>query len=234
MPVYQLDERVIFPHPSLAEEYGLLAIGGDLSPERIITAYVNGIFPWYSQGEPIHWWSPDPRCVLFPEKYKPTKSLRLLVKKNIFEVRFDTAFNNVIEKCAQIHASKQSETWITDEMRKAYILLHHLGFAHSVETYLNKKLVGGLYGVAIGKVFFGESMFHDVSNASKVAFFYLIEKLKQLKFDIIDNQITSEHLLNIGSEEIDRKKFLSILKKSTNKEIIKGKWQNGDIHKQTK
>ncbi len=224
MPVYLLNKEIVFPHPSLADENGLLAVGGDLSPERIITAYANGIFPWYNKGEPILWWSPNPRCVMFPNNFTASKSLRLLVKKNIFEVSFDTAFSSVITKCAKVHKSNQSETWITSEMKKAYILLHHLGFAHSVETYLNKKLVGGLYGVVIGKVFYGESMFHIVSNASKVAFYYLVEKLKQWNFDIVDNQTTSEHLLNLGSEEIDREKFLAILKKSVSKETHRGKW----------
>ena len=224
MPVYLLNKDIVFPHPSLADENGLLAVGGDLSPERIITAYANGIFPWYNKDEPILWWSPNPRCVLFPENFKVSKSLRLLIKKNIFEVRFDTDFKNVITKCAKVHQKNESETWITREMKKAYIMMHNLGFAHSVEVYLNEKLVGGLYGIAIGKVFYGESMFHTMSNASKVAFYYLIERLKQWHFDIIDNQTTTEHLLKLGSEEIDRNKFLSIIKKSINKESHRGKW----------
>jgi leucyl/phenylalanyl-tRNA--protein transferase len=224
VPVYQLNKEIVFPHPSLADDNGLLAVGGDLSPERIISAYADGIFPWYNKGEPILWWSPNPRCIMFPANFKVPKSLKLLIKKNIFEVRFDTAFNSVISKCAKVHQSIDSGTWITSEMKKAYILLHHLGYAHSVETYFNNELVGGLYGIAIGKVFYGESMFHIVSNASKVAFYFLIEKLRQWQFDIIDNQTTTEHLLKLGAEEIERDKFLAIIEKSIKKENHKGKW----------
>jgi leucyl/phenylalanyl-tRNA--protein transferase len=222
--VYQLNREIAFPHPSLANENGLLAVGGDLSPERIITAYANGIFPWYNKGEPILWWSPNPRCVMFPGNFRASKSLKLLIKKNIFEVRFDTAFGSVISKCAKVHQANHSETWITSEMKKAYILLHKLGFAHSVETYLNNELVGGLYGIAIGKVFYGESMFHTVSNASKVAFYFLVDRLKQWHFDIIDNQTTTNHLLKLGAEEIDRDKFLAIIEKSIAKGNHSGKW----------
>lgn len=224
MSVYQLNREIAFPHPSLANENGLLAVGGDLSPERIITAYANGIFPWYNKGEPILWWSPNPRCIMFPENFRASKSLKLLIKKNIFEVRYDTAFSSVISRCAKVHQANQSETWITSEMKKAYILLHKLGFAHSVEAYLNNELVGGLYGIAIGKVFYGESMFHTVSNASKVAFYFLVDRLNQWRFDIIDNQMTTDHLLKLGAEEIDRDKFLAILKKSIVKENHSGKW----------
>jgi leucyl/phenylalanyl-tRNA---protein transferase len=224
VPVYLLNKEIIFPHPSLADENGLLAVGGDLSPERIITAYSNGIFPWYNKNEPILWWSPDPRCVMFPGNFKISKSLRLLLKKNIFEIRFDTNFKKIIDNCAKVHQANDSDTWITREMKKAYILLHNLGHAHSVEVYLNQKIVGGLYGIAIGKVFYGESMFHTVSNASKVAFYYLIERLKHWHFDIIDNQTTSEHLLKMGSEEIERDFFLNIIKESICKKGNVGKW----------
>ena len=224
MPVFQLSDKIIFPHPSLADETGLLAVGGDLSPERILTAYINGIFPWYNQDEPILWWSPNPRCVMFPEKFKTSKSLKLLIKKNVFEIKYDTNFAGVINACAAVHETLHTETWITKEMKNAYILLHNLGYAHSVETYCKNKLVGGLYGVSIGKVFYGESMFYKVSNASKVAFYFLVEKLKQMDFDIIDNQTTTEHLLKMGAEEIERDKFLSILKKSVYKESKAGKW----------
>jgi leucyl/phenylalanyl-tRNA---protein transferase len=217
MPVYQLIEEIVFPHPSLAEKDGLLAIGGDLSPERILTAYVNGIFPWYSKKDPILWWSPDPRCVLFPDQYKPSKSLLSLIRKKIFEIRFDNDFDSVIGNCATVKRYKEKGTWITPEMKKAYQLLHKLGYAHSVEAYKDGKLVGGIYGVAIGKVFFGESMFYHVSNASKVAFFYLVMRMKENGFDLIDCQITTQHMLNMGAEEISREEFLNILDKSTRK-----------------
>jgi leucyl/phenylalanyl-tRNA---protein transferase len=217
MPVYQLVKELVFPHPSLAEKDGLLAIGGDLSPERILTAYINGIFPWYSKKDPILWWSPDPRCVLFPDKYKPSKSLLSIIKKEIFEIQFDKNFNSVIRKCATVKRSREKGTWITPEMKKAYQLLHKLGYAHSVEAYKEGKLVGGLYGVIIGKVFFGESMFYHISNASKVAFFYLIKYAKENGFDLIDCQITTQHMLNMGADEISREEFLKILDKSTRK-----------------
>ena len=216
MPVFELSNELAFPHPSLAEEDGLLAVGGDLSPERLLLAYKNGIFPWYSEDDPMLWWSPNPRCVLFPEKFKLSKSLKTLINKNVFEVRFDTSFNEVIERCATTKRPDQPGTWILPEIIAAYTKLFNLGYAHSVETYQNNQLVGGLYGVAIGKVFFGESMFHDVSNASKIAFYFLMEKLKSLDFKIIDNQITSPHLISLGAEEVSRDFFLEFVKKAIN------------------
>jgi leucyl/phenylalanyl-tRNA---protein transferase len=224
VPIYKLTDENIFPHPSLAEPDGLLAIGGDLSPERLLLAYTNGIFPWYDKDEPLLWWTPDPRCVLFPPKFLPSKSLRSLINKKLFEIKFDTAFKKVIEFCANVNRKGQNGTWITPEMIEAYTHLHELGFAHSVESFYQGQLVGGLYGVAIGKAFFGESMFYAVSNASKVAFFYLIEKLRQWKFEIIDIQITSEHLINMGAEEISRDEFLSILNESVYKKGHREKW----------
>jgi leucyl/phenylalanyl-tRNA---protein transferase len=224
MPVYQLPDEIIFPHPSEAEADGLLAIGGDLSPNRILAAYVNGIFPWYNPGEPILWWSPDPRCVLFPEKLKISKSLAALIKKNIFQIRFDTNFLAVIKNCATAKRADELGTWISDDIINAYNQLHELGYAHSVETYRDNKLVGGLYGIAFGKVFFGESMFFLEPNASKVAFCSLIEKLLKLNYQIVDNQVTNKHLLSLGAEEIERDKFIDVLKIyaiNTNKP---GKW----------
>ena len=215
MPVYQLPDEIVFPHPSLAEDDGLLAIGGDLLPNRLLTAYENGIFPWYNEGDPILWWSPDPRCVIFPKLFKPAKSLRLLRNKNIFEFRFDSNFAAVIHSCASTLRPDQPGTWISADIKNAYTHLHGLGYAHSVETYLDGKLVGGLYGVAIGKVFFGESMFFTVSNASKLAFCVLIEKLNSLGFELIDNQMTTPHLMSLGAQEISREKFLNILKTAT-------------------
>ncbi len=227
MPVFQLPDEIIFPDPSLAEENGLLAIGGDLSPARLLTAYANGIFPWYSSDEPILWWSPSPRCVLFPHKFKIPKSLRSVLRKKIFEIRFDTEFENVIRFCAQVmRKGQQGDTWITPEMQTAYIKLHYLGYAHSVEAFYLGELVGGLYGVSIGKAFFGESMFHLVPNASKVAFCYLVNQLQKWNYEIIDNQQTSEHLLRFGAEEIDRSYFQQILKRAVRFEGFTGNWAN--------
>lgn len=225
MPVYQLPNEIVFPHPSLADDDGLLAIGGDLLPERILTAYVNGIFPWYNANDPILWWSPNPRCVLFPKTFKPAKSLRLLRNKGIFEFRFDTNFKAVISNCGLAERTDQPGTWITSDIINAYTHLHELGYAHSVETYLNGELVGGLYGIAKGKVFFGESMFFKVSNASKLAFLILVEKLNTMNFEIIDNQMTTPHLLSLGATEITRDNFLEILKIATAKQQNIGKWQ---------
>jgi leucyl/phenylalanyl-tRNA---protein transferase len=226
MPVFQLIEEIVFPHASQAEDDGLLAIGGDLSPNRILNAYVNGIFPWYSPDEPILWWSPNPRCVLFPDKLKISKSLGSVLKKEIFQIRFDTNFLDVIKNCSSAKRGDDLGTWISDEIIDAYNILHQLGYAHSVETYRGNKLVGGLYGIAIGKVFFGESMFFIESNASKVAFCALVKKLKEDDFYIIDNQVTNKHLLSLGAEEIKREKFLDILKKYIVIDNKPGKWAN--------
>ena len=168
MPVYQLPDEPVFPPADLANADGLLAIGGDLSTPRLINAYSSGIFPWYSEGQPILWWSPNPRMVLFPDRFKRHKNLRRTVEKNIFTYTFDQEFEKVIDHCSHIKRKKQDDTWITEEMKKAYIQLHKAGYAHSVETYQQGKLVGGLYGISLGSVFFGESMFHLQTDASKV------------------------------------------------------------------
>lgn len=225
MPVYQLIKEIIFPLPEYAETNGLLAIGGDLCSERLLLAYSNGIFPWYSKDEPILWWSPDPRLVLLPENFKVSKSLRLLIKKNLFTVKFDTNFFEVIKKCADVVRTGQDDTWITNEMIDAYTNLHNLGFAHSVETYYNDKLVGGLYGISLGKAFFGESMFHTMTDASKVALFFLVEKLKKWNFDFIDAQMKTSHLISLGAKEISRKEYLELLKNSLKSKTKKGKWE---------
>jgi leucyl/phenylalanyl-tRNA---protein transferase len=224
MPIFQLPEEIIFPHTSQSEPDGLLAIGGDLSSKRILTAYVNGIFPWYNPGEPILWWSPDPRCVLFPEKLKISKSLKSLLKKGIFQIKYDTSFPDVIRQCSVVKRSDEAGTWISDEIIEAYCQLYELGYAHSVEAYIDNRLVGGLYGIAIGKVFFGESMFFVEPNASKVAFCVLVKRLIEFNFQIIDNQVTNNHLLSLGAEEIERKKFLEIISKYTCVENHPGKW----------
>ncbi len=215
-----------FPDPSTAPGDFPLAAGGDLSPERLLFAYSLGIFPWYSEDEPILWWSPDPRMVLFPENLKISKSLKKVLKNKGFAVKFDTNFEEVIKSCAYVPRPGQDGTWLNADMIDAYIELHKLGYAHSVETYLDGKLVGGLYGIALGGTFFGESMFHKVSNASKVAFVHLVRKLKDLDFDMIDCQQSTPHMARFGAVEIPRKEFLERLSKSLKKPTIRGKWSD--------
>ncbi len=224
MPVYQLTDDLIFPDPSNSEPDGLLAVGGDLSTDRLILAYSNGIFPWYSDDAPILWWSPDPRLILFPDELKVSNSLKQILKQGKFKVKFDVDFAQVIRLCAEVNRKDQAGTWITNEMEKAYIKLHELGFAHSVEAYLDDELAGGLYGLSLGKAFFGESMFHNKTDASKVALFYLVEKLKQWKFDFIDAQVKTSHLISMGAREIEREEFLGLLQSSLDHESKIGQW----------
>ena len=224
MPIYQLIDAPIFPDPMLANEDGLLAVGGDLSPERLLNAYSYGIFPWFNEGEPILWYALNPRMVLFPNRFKVSKSLRKTVKSNKFQIKFDTQFEEVIEACAVVSRNGQQGTWINSQMKEAYIELHKLGFAHSVETYLNDELVGGLYGVALGKAFFGESMFHKVTDASKVAMYHLIMKLKSWDFQIIDAQQSTAHLKSLGAEEISLTEFLEHLDNAIDEDAHVGKW----------
>lgn len=224
MTVYQLVPELIFPPAEFAEADGLLAVGGDLSPERLILAYQSGIFPWYGQGDPIMWWSPDPRLVLFPEKFKRHKNLRRMVQSGKFEVRFDHNFPAVIKHCSQIARKGQADTWIVDDMLQAYEELHRQGYAHSVETYLDHQLVGGLYGVSLGGTFFGESMFHRVTDASKVALWHLVEKLQEWDFDLIDAQQETAHLKSLGAEVISRDNFLHLLRESNAKPDRCGNW----------
>ena len=229
MPVFTLSKRLSFPPPHLAIKEGLLAVGGDLSPERILLAYRNGIFPWYSPGEPILWWSPDPRLVLYPQELSVSKSLRKVIKRKTFQITFDKSFDDVILACADAKRSYGEGTWITDEMKAAYCQLHRQGYAHSVEAWQGDTLVGGLYGVAIGRVFFGESMFSRVSNASKAAFVTLVENLRKLKFSLIDCQVRTDHLVRFGAREIPRKLFLEQLEKAVgrSKPIAEGSTLNG-------
>ncbi len=224
MPVYQLSDELIFPHPGLAEEDGLLAIGGDLSIDRLLLAYSNGIFPWYNDDSPIMWWALNPRMVLYPEKLKVSKSLRQTLNSNKFDVFFDRDFKSVIGHCANLKRPFQDGTWITKDMENAYLDLHNEGFAHSVETYYNDELVGGLYGVSLGRIFFGESMFFTQSNASKVALFALVERLKSWDFDLIDAQQDTLHLRSMGAELLKLNDFLEMLEKSLNHPTIKGNW----------
>jgi leucyl/phenylalanyl-tRNA--protein transferase len=224
MPVYQLEEQPVFPDPSLAEPNGLLAVGGDLSIPRLINAYARGIFPWFSAGDPILWWSPDPRLVLFPDRLKVSKSLRQSIRKKDQEVRFDTRFAEVIEACSRVPRKGQQGTWITDEMKNAYVGLHEAGLAHSVEVFQQNELVGGLYGVSLGRVFFGESMFSIKQDASKVALYYLVEQLRQWEFQLIDAQVETSHMKRMGATSVPRDQFLRLLTKALKFETIKGKW----------
>ncbi|NOY67395.1 MAG: leucyl/phenylalanyl-tRNA--protein transferase [Gammaproteobacteria bacterium] len=206
-------EDVGFPDISLAlrDPDGLLAIGGDLDGKRIISAYQQGIFPWFSEGQPILWWSPDPRFVLFPEKLKISRSLKKTIRKEVFSVTLNKDFKSVIEHCSKIPRLGQDGTWITEDMKQAYIQLHESGFAHSVETWNGDNLVGGLYGIAIGDVFFGESMFSLETDASKVAFSQFIRYLQSAGFKLIDCQVYTEHLQSLGAEEISRIQFAQLL-----------------------
>ncbi|HEB92307.1 MAG TPA: leucyl/phenylalanyl-tRNA--protein transferase [Gammaproteobacteria bacterium] len=207
------DTRYTFPDISLAldEPDGLLSVGGDLSPERLLVAYRHGIFPWYNHGQPILWWSPNPRAVLFPHKLHVSRSLRKTLRQQHFKITTDTAFGQVIEACSAPRDNANSGTWITAEMQQAYRHLFELGHAHAVECWLDGKLVGGLYGIGIGKVFFGESMFSRVHDASKVAFVQLVRQLEQWGYALVDCQVHSAHLESLGAETIDREHFRQLL-----------------------
>ena len=228
MPVEISRRSFEFPDLDEADESGLLAIGGDLSIERLKHAYSKGIFPWYEDGMPILWWSPDPRMVLFPGKMIISHSLKQCIKRQQFTVTIDRAFEKVIKNCAKTPRKGETGTWITNEMKNAYIRLHEAGFAHSAEAWLDGELVGGLYGVALGKAFFGESMFHLVPNASKVAFYNLVEKLNAWNFEIIDAQVHTSHLESLGGEMIPRNQYIQILKKALTCEDVTGSWEMRD------
>jgi len=211
--VFFLTSDLYFPPVELASVEGLLAVGGDLSPERLLLAYRNGIFPWFDIEEPILWWSPKNRMVVDPNNYKAPKSLRSLFNKKTFEIRYNTSFREVISACQKIPRVGQDSTWITNQMIEAYCLLHEMGYATSVEVYQNQELVGGLYGVDLGHVYCGESMFSKVSNASKIAFVWLIEKLKKEDYFLLDCQLHNDHLEKLGAFEISRNNYIKILKK---------------------
>ena len=209
--VFQLDERIIFPELALAEEDGLLAIGGDLGIERLLLAYHNGIFPWYSDDEPICWYAPHERCVIFPDKINVSKSMHKIFQQQIFEIKMNTDFEAVIENCKSIYREGQGGTWITEEMKNAYLLLHERGIAQSVEVWQHNKLVGGLYGLKINSVFCGESMFSKVSNASKAALIWLC---KSNRYSLIDCQLRTEHLMSMGAQMLPQQKFMEMLKET--------------------
>lgn len=207
----------------------MLAIGGDLSAKRLLLAYQMGIFPWFSDSGPILWWSPDPRLVLYPEDINVSKSLKKTISKNIFHVTMDTAFTQVISACAEARLDNSEGTWIGEDMITAYGKLHASGYAHSVEAWYEGELAGGLYGVSMGKCFFGESMFTRKSNASKVAFVMLVEFLKKLSFKIIDCQVTTDHLIRFGAKEIPRQLFLNQLEKAVAAPTLRGKWNHRSV-----
>lgn len=210
MPVFYLTDELIFPPVYLADEDGLLAYGGDLSTERLLLAYQQGIFPWYNE-PPILWWSPDPRFVLFPNELKVSASMKQVLKKGVFEITFDEDFAGVIAGCKKSPRKGQDGTWITRDVQNAYIALHKQGFAHSVECWQDGELVGGFYGVMLGDCFFGESMFAKVSNASKAAFITFVQKAANMGLKIIDCQVYTEHLASLGAKFIEREAFLKII-----------------------
>ncbi len=212
-PITFLDDRLVFPPVEMANQEGLLAVGGDLSPERLILAYRNGIFPWFSEDSLILWWSPDPRMVLFPSKGKVSKSMRNTLNRGIFTVTRDTAFEEVIDACSKAPRPGQHGTWITDKMKKAYIQLHHKGIAHSYEVWKDNKLVGGLYGLDLGHVYCGESMFSKSRDASKCALVHLARELEEKEYCLIDCQLHTTHLESLGAELIPRAEYIRILKR---------------------
>ena len=224
--IHWLESATSFPPLELAltEPNGLLCAGGDLSPQRILSAYSRGIFPWYAKDEPILWWSPDPRMVLHPSEFKISRSLRKTLRHGAYEVRLDSDFPAVIRACAKSRRRDQHGTWITAEMQDAYCTLHELGFAHSVETWVDETLVGGLYGIAIGKMFYGESMFSHATDASKIALAHLTRFLDRNGFGLIDCQMNTPHLASLGAREIPRGEFISRLQTLTAIPPLNGRW----------
>jgi leucyl/phenylalanyl-tRNA--protein transferase len=225
MPVFRLSRRIEFPPVQLSREDGLLAVGGDLSVKRLLLAYHMGIFPWYNWDEPVLWWSPDPRLVLFPDDIKISRSLKKSMNKNTFRITMDQAFERVIHACASVRTENGQGTWIGKNMIEAYIRLHREGFAHSVEAWSGDRLAGGLYGVSLGSAFFGESMFSLESNASKTAFATLSSHLTKRDFTLIDCQVKTAYLMSFGAREIPREEFLALLSKALESPTRRGKWE---------
>jgi len=226
MPVFWLDDESLdFPAPELATPEGIIAVGGDLSAERLLRAYSEGIFPWFNEGDPILWWSPDPRFVLFPDELVVSRSMRPYFNQKKFQVSFDQNFEWVMRNCQQSNRNGQSgDTWITEDMIQAYVQIHRLGYAHSVEVWQEDELVGGLYGISLGKIFFGESMFAKVSNASKYGFITLVQNLRKKGFVLIDCQQQTQHLGSLGARPISRKSFLQYLEENKKQETLTGSW----------
>ncbi len=222
----QILDYVKFPNPNTkTDEDGVLAMGGELNLEFLISAYRQGVFPWFNEGEPVLWWSPNPRCVLELDKIYVSKTVKQQIRKKEYTLRLDTDFKSVISNCQKVKRKNEDGTWISNDIIDAYLELHNLGIAHSVEVYNEQQdLVGGLYGLSIGKMFYGESMFAKESNTSKIAFVFLAHFLKSISFDLLDCQVTNPHLLSLGCIEIDRKKFLKINKQSIENQTLIGKW----------
>lgn len=230
MPIFQLDERLVFPPPELADRDGLLAVGGDLRPERLVLAYASGIFPWPSEGFPLLWHSPDPRFVLVRDRLHVPRSLARTMRKRAFRVTLDTAFGDVISACSETPRPGQDGTWITSDMVDGYVRLHELGFAHSVEVWQEDRLVGGLYGVSLGAAFFGESMFAEVPDASKVGFVTLLRQFGRWRIDLIDAQVHTPHLERFGAERWPRTRYLEQLAIALEQPTRRGRWQlDGDL-----
>lgn len=226
MVVFRLSDQISFPPPELAEENGLLAVGGDLSPRRIVAAYSLGIFPWYSENDPILWWFTSPRLVLFPEELKVSKRLRRYYKNTTQTFTINRAFDQVIMACAASRQAIKEDTWITSDMIQAYMDLNRLGYAHSVECWDNSQLVGGLYGIALGKVFFGESMFTLSANSSKFALIELVNFLKSNNYQLIDCQMTTTHLVSMGARELDGEEFQRLLSRHINSTLPDKTWSH--------
>jgi leucyl/phenylalanyl-tRNA--protein transferase len=227
VPVYSIGRALAFPPPNHAED-GLLAVGGDLSAARLLLAYRSGIFPWYSDDLPILWHSPDPRCVLVIERLHVGRTLRRAIAKGTYEVRFDSAFERVIRECKIAPRPGQDGTWITDDMERAYVRLHRMGYAHSVEAWRGHDLAGGVYGVSLGRIFFGESMFSRQPDASKVALVGLADKVARWGFRVIDAQVATPHTLAMGAEEWPRAKFLELMREELEHPTRKGSWSGDD------
>jgi len=224
MPVFELSKEIAFPSPEFATPAGILAVGGDLQPARLLQAYRMGIFPWFNEGDPIVWWSPDPRMVLYPRELKVSHSMKKTLRNKTFHITFDRDFEAVIRQCKTQKRPGQKGTWITDEMLEAYVRLHRLGYAHSVEAWCGKELAGGLYGVSIGGIFTGESMFSRVNNASKAAFITLTQTLERMHFKMLDCQLYTPHLASLGAREISRKQYLRELEKCLEMPALQGDW----------
>jgi len=223
LPIYLLNEKLSFPPVEGAED-GVVAVGGDLSPERLLLAYSKGIFPWFGENDPIIWHSPEERFIMLLDKLHISKSMRRVLNSNKFKINFDTDFTYVIQQCAQVKRKGEDSTWITSEMIEAYEKLHNLGYAHSIEVWQDDRIVGGLYGVSLGKCFFAESMFHTATNASKFAVIKLIELLKQKDFHFLDAQVYTDHVATLGAKEISRETFLKLLQEGLQHESWIGKW----------
>lgn len=224
MPVYRLQHGDPFPTTSHAEPDGLLAVGADVSVDRLLMAYPLGIFPWYNEGQPPLWWAPHDRCVLFPELMHCSKSLRRVIRQSKYEVRFDTAFDQVVQACAHVGSGRKEGTWLNQELRASVSQLHEMGIAHSIESWFEGELVGGLYGISLGTMFFGESMFAARPDASKVALYHLCQFMIEKNMDLIDCQIPNDHLLSLGAQILPREEFYPMLEENVKKSSHIGRW----------